>query len=57
MVFLKDNQEVRVWMNLYLAGRVGCLQHLLCELLAQVLYLQDPECVLADSHETFSTLR
>jgi len=56
VVLLEDDKEVSVRVNRHFAGRVSCLKHLLSELLAQILNLQDPERVLTDGDETFRAL-
>ena len=43
-------------MNLHLARSVGRLYHMLSELVAQALYFEDSECVLADSNEALVAL-
>ena len=57
MVLFKHDKEVGLRVNLHLAWCVSCLEHLLSELLSQVLDLKDPQRVLTDGHEAFRALR
>lgn len=57
MIFLKDNEEIGFWVHLHLAWCKRCLEHLLGELLAKVLNLQDPESILTNCHEAIRMRR